>query len=151
MAHQIDTARREDPGAILPAYQGLATLFAVFVIIQAFLGMRGFVDANDGLVTMHEMLANLMFLMAIGMAVLAYLLSRRGTATMRDVGLNGVLVLLTVAQIGLGYSTRGDSFTTTVSLHVPNGVLMMGVSTAIAVLAWRHAASPARRAVTSRI
>jgi hypothetical protein len=150
MAHQIDTARREDPGAILPAYQGLATLFAVFVIIQAFLGMRGYF-ADPDMTTIHEMLANLMFLMAIGMAVLAYLLSRRGTATMRDVGLNGVLVLLTVAQIGLGYSTRGDSFTTTVSLHVPNGVLIMGVSTAIAVLAWRHAASPARRAVTSRI
>jgi hypothetical protein len=151
MAHQIDTGRRDDPGALLPAYRWLATLFAVLVVVQAFLGTRGYF-ADQDLINLHEMLANAMFLIAIGTAVLAYLLYTRGAATMRDVALNGVLVLLTVAQIGLGYSTRGeDNFATTVSLHVPNGVLMMGVSTAIAAMAWRIGSGPARPVTTSRV
>jgi hypothetical protein len=105
-------------------------------VAQAFLGMRGFVDAREGLVTMHEMLANAMFLMAIAQTVLAWLLYTRNHLALRDLVLNGLLVLLTIAQIGLGYSTRGDNFATTVSLHVPNGVLLMGVATVLAATAW---------------
>ncbi|MDQ3525717.1 MAG: hypothetical protein M3451_11775, partial [Chloroflexota bacterium] len=54
-----------------------------------------------------------------------------------EVGSNAALVLLTSAQIGLGYSTRGDSFVTTVSLHIPLGVLLMGLTCVVATMAWR--------------
>ncbi len=126
-----------DAGGLLTGYRWVASLFALLVIAQAFFGTRGYFGQPD-LVTVHEMLANAMFLLAIAQVVLAWLLNSRSTASMRDVALNGVLVALTVAQIGLGYSTRGaDSFATTISLHIPNGVLLMGVSTIVAVMAWQ--------------
>ena len=137
MTDQHVTRRTDDPGTFLTAYRWVTPLFTVLVIVQAFLGMRGFVNAQEGLIDMHEMLANAMFLLAIAQTVMAWLLYTRGVAGMPVLVLNGLLVLLTVAQIGLGYSTRGDSFVTTVSLHVPNGVLLMGISTAVAVMAWQ--------------
>ena len=138
MAQQIETPRTGDPGSILTGYRWLTAIFAVLVIVQAFLGMSGFVNAEEGQVTMHEMLANLMFLMAVGQTVLAWLLySRNSVVTMPGLALNGALVLLTIAQIGLGYSaTAGDNFPSLISLHVPNGVLLMGVSTTLAATAW---------------
>ncbi len=144
MAQQIETSRTGDPGGILTGYRWLTALFAVLVIVQAFLGTRGFF-ADPDLVTVHEMLANAMFLLAVGQAVLAWLLYTKQVVTMRDLALNGVLVLLTISQIGLGYSaTAGDNFASLISLHVPNGVLLMGVSTVLAATAWL---SNARRPV----
>lgn len=139
MAQQIDTNRSGDTGTFLTGYRWIATVFALLMIIQAFLGMSGFVNAKEGQVTMHEMLANLMFLLAIGQAVLAWLLyTRKVTVAMPGLVLNGVLVLLTIAQIGLGYAaTSGENFGDLISLHVPNGVLLTVVSTSLAVMAWQ--------------
>lgn len=138
MAQQIDTNRSGDPGSFLTGYRWIATVFALLMVIQAFLGMSGFVNAQEGQVTMHEMLANLMFLLAIGQTVLAWLLyTRKVVVDMPGLALNGLLVLLTIAQIGLGYAaTSGDNFPNLISLHVPNGVLLMGVSTTLAAMAW---------------
>ena len=139
MAQQIETARSGDPGSFLTGYRWIATVFALLMIIQAFLGMSGFVNGEEGQVTMHEMLANLMFLLAIGQSVLAWLLyTRKIVVAMAGLALNGLLVLLTIAQIGLGYAaTSGDNFPNLISLHVPNGVLLTVVSTALAVMAWQ--------------
>ena len=138
MAMEIETSRPGDPGGILTGYRWIATVFALLMIIQAFLGMSGFVNAEEGQVNVHEMLANLMFLMAIGQTVLAWLLYTRHIITMRDLALNGLLVLLTIAQIGLGYAaTNGDNFGSLISLHVPNGVLLTIVSTTLAAMAWQ--------------
>lgn len=126
-----------DSGTIQTAYRWLATLFAALVVAQAFLGTRGYF-ADQELIDIHAIVANTMFLLAIIQTVLAWLLSTRNRLTMRDLVLNAVLVLLTVAQIGLGYSTReADSFASTISLHIPNGVLLMGVSSVLAAMAWR--------------
>ena len=136
MAQQIETSPSGDSGSFQTGYRWLTALFAVLVIVQAFLGTRGYFAAPD-LVTVHEMLANAMFLLAVGQAVLAWLLYRQNLLGMPALALNGVLVLLTIAQIGLGYSAAaGDNFGSLISLHVPNGVLMMGVSTVLAASAW---------------
>jgi|SRR5665811_119616 len=124
-------------GAVLLGYRWLASLFAALVVVQAFLGSRGVFDANEGLVNMHEMLANAMFLMIVAQTVLSWMLYARKAIGAREVGFNAALVLLTIAQIGLGYSTRGDSFVTTVSLHIPSGVLLMGMTCVVATMAWR--------------
>jgi hypothetical protein len=126
------------PGVFLPAYRWLSTLFAALIVVQAFLGTRGVFKAQEGLITGHGHLANGMFLLIIIQAVLAWMLYTRRVVGMKDVVLNAILVLLTVAQIGLGYSTRnGENYGDTISLHIPNGVLLMGVSAAVAALAWR--------------
>ena len=137
MAHQIETPTTSEPSGILTGYRWLATIFAALIVLQAYLGTRGFVAAEDGLVTTHEMLANTMFLIVVAQTVLAWLLYTRGRLAMNVVVMNAVLVLLTIGQIGLGYSTRGDSFINTISLHIPNGVLLMGVGTVVAALAWQ--------------
>lgn len=121
---------------VLLGYRWLASVFAALVVVQAFLGTRG-VFADPDLITMHEMAANLMFLMIVAQAVLSWVLYSRQAIGAKEVGFNAALVLLTIAQIGLGYSTRGDSFTTTVSMHIPLGVLLMGVTCVVATMAWR--------------
>ncbi len=124
-------------GSVLLGYRWLASLFAALVVVQAFLGSQGFFKAEEGLITGHEMLANAMFLMIVVQTVLSWMLYSRKVIGAREVGFNAVLVVLTIAQIGLGYSTRGDSFATTVSLHIPTGVLLMGVTCVVATMAWR--------------
>jgi hypothetical protein len=138
MAQRIETPRTDEPGGILAGYRWLATLFAVLVVAQAFLGIRGYFGKPD-LVDVHEMLANAMFLLAVVQTVLGWLLYSKRIIGMPALALNGLLVLLTIAQIGLGYSATADegkNLVNLVSLHVPNGVLLMGVSTILAVMAW---------------
>jgi hypothetical protein len=133
--------QRSPSGAVILGYRWLAALFAALVVIQAFLGTRG-VFADPDLITMHEMLANAMFLMIVVQTVLSWMLYSRKAIGAAEVGINAALVLLTSAQIGLGYSTRGDSFVTTVSLHIPLGVLLMGLTCVVATMAWRVRVQP---------
>lgn len=134
-------AQRSRSGVIILGYRWLAALFAALVVIQAFLGTRG-VFADPDLITMHEMLANAMFLMIVVQTVLSWMLYSHKAVSGAEVGINAALVLLTSAQIGLGYSTRGDSFVTTVSLHIPLGVLLMGLTCVVATMAWRVRVQP---------
>jgi uncharacterized membrane protein len=124
-------------GTMLTAYRWLATTFALFIVVQGWLGSNGAFNGNQWMVTGHGHLANAMFLMIIVQTVLSWLLYGKLLITMREVALNAVLVTLTISQIGLGYSTRnGEIWGTMVSLHIPNGLLLMGLSTAVALLAW---------------
>lgn len=136
------STRPTDHGPLPAAYRWLTIVFALLIVLQAWLGSQGAFNTIDWMVTGHGHLANAMFLLIIVQTVLSWALLGRGLVTWREVGLNAVLVALTVTQIGLGYSTRnGDIWGTMVSLHIPNGVLLMGVSTIAALLAW-NATSP---------
>lgn len=146
MTDPSDTARTPDPGIALPAYRWLASLFVVLVLVQGYLGSNGAFNAEEWMITGHSHLGNSMFLLIIIQTVMSWLLFTRKAITVKEVGLNVLLVLLTVAQIGLGYSTRdGGTWATAVSLHIPNGVLLMGISSVVAVMAWGitlHRTSP---------
>jgi hypothetical protein len=120
---------------------GLATglkistiLLAVGVLIQAWLGSTGFFQGEPGRIDVHAMLGNFMFLVAVIQVGIAFYAMPNGFASRNLLILAVVTVLLLVAQIGLGYSTR-DSIDA-LAWHLPNGVLLMGVTTATAVLAW---------------
>lgn len=136
--------QRSSSGAVILGYRWLAALFATLVVVQAFLGSRGVFNAAEQghLIDWHEMLANAMFLMIVVQTVLSWMLYSRKAIGAAEVGINAALVLLTSAQIGLGYSTRGDSFVTTVSLHIPLGVLLMGLTCVVATMAWRVRVQP---------
>jgi hypothetical protein len=124
-------------GALLPAYRWLATLFAALIVVQAYLATSGVFNAEEWMVTGHGHLANGMFALIIVQTVLAWVLYTREALGLRDVVLNALLVALTVSQIGLGYSTRnGENYGTVISLHIPNGVLLMGISATVAAMAW---------------
>jgi hypothetical protein len=115
-------------------YQWLTVATAVLVLAQAILAGRGwFVDLD--LIDVHGLVGNLTFLVAIGLVVLAYLAWSRGTLGRLELGLSALLVLLVAAQLGLGYSGRDSAGAA--ALHVPNGVLIFGISTALVALSAR--------------
>jgi anaerobic C4-dicarboxylate transporter len=96
------------------------------VLLQAWLGSSGFFQGNSDRITMHEMVANGLFLIALAQLVIAFLAYRRGAATMTVVGVAALSLLSLVAQIGLGYGSR-DSVDALV-WHLPNGVLLMAIN-----------------------
>jgi uncharacterized membrane protein len=134
--------RAESAGTMLTAYRWLAATFALFIVVQGWLGSSGAFNGHQWMITGHGHLANAMFLMIVVQTVLSWLLYGKLLVTIREVALNAMLVAFTISQIGLGYSTRnGEIWGTMVSLHIPNGLLLMGLSTAAALLAWRAPAS----------
>src|SRR5262245_46465659 len=87
------------------------------------LGKTDFLDA-------HEMLANFVFLVGLGLLALGGVGYRRGLLDQSDLVLSVVTPLLIVAQIGLGYS--GEDSGTAAALHWPNGVLITVVAALLA-------------------
>ena len=114
------------------AFRWAAAVTTVLVLVQAVLAGRGwFVDA--GLIEVHGWVGNATFLAVVGQVVLAYAARNRWAAGRAELGLSALLLVLVIAQIGLGYSGRESSGAA--SWHVPNGVLIFGVTAAILALA----------------
>lgn len=106
------------------------------VLVQGFLGSQGFFNANTSMINAHEMLANVLFLIGLVQLILAVLAFRAGTVDPVGLALHVILLVLLVVQIALGYGTRDSADAT--AWHIPNGVLLMGISTAIAVMNWKR-------------
>ena len=131
---------------VASSQSGLATglristvILAVSVLIQAWLGSTGFFQNEPNFIDVHAMLGNVMFLVAVVQVGIAFYAMQKGLVTRNLLILSVVTMLIVIAQIGLGYSTRGDNGLDALSWHLPNGVLLMGVTTVAAVLAWRPA------------
>jgi hypothetical protein len=116
-------------------YRWVTVLTVGLVLVQAILAGRGwFVDLD--LIDVHGLVGNLTFLVAIGQAALAYLGRSRGGVGRLELGLSGALVLLVVAQLGLGYGGRETAGAA--AWHVPNGVLIFGIATALMTLGFKR-------------
>jgi hypothetical protein len=110
------------------------------MLVQAVLGSQGrFYGGYRGFLTGHAQVGNTFFLLVVIQAFLSFQLSNGRIVPRWVLGLNIVLILLTVAQIGLGYSSR-DSIAV-VAWHIP-GVPLMATCTVLAVLA-RMRSAPA--------
>jgi hypothetical protein len=114
----------------LSAYKAVTALFAALVLIQAFLAGRGWFKDLD-LIDVHGVVGNVVFLVAVGQVALAFLTVGRGAPLL----LGGALVVLVVAQIGLGYAGRDSA--EAAAWHVPNGVLIAGLAAAQVVGAFQ--------------
>lgn len=121
-------------GSLRAAYRALAILAALLVLVQAVLVGQGLYGGDLGLIGVHGWVGNAGFLVVIGLLVVAFIGRLRGGFGTGDVLLSGVLLLLMVAQLGLGYSGRRSTFAA--SWHIPNGVLIFGVLAAILALAF---------------
>jgi hypothetical protein len=119
----------------------LAVITAVLVFIQAFLIGQFFYGGNGGAVGTHGWIGNLTFLGAIILTGLALYGARRGEVSSRISGLAILVTVLVIAQLGLGYSGREGGIPA--QLHIPNGVLIMGLLAAILTLALTLPARPA--------
>jgi hypothetical protein len=132
---------RTERSGLVSAYRVAASLTAVLVLVQAILAGRGlFRDAD--LIDVHGYVGNAVFLLVVVQGGLAVAL--RGPAGRSGVflALNGALIALTVAQIGLGYAGRESG--EAAAWHVPNGVLIFGLAVANLALLFRLPAAPAR-------
>ncbi len=86
-------------------FRWVAVMTATLVMVQALLAGRGwFVDV--GLIDVHGWVGNATFLAAIALLVAAFAAWRRGTLGRGVIILSGLLLVLVVAQLGLGYSGR---------------------------------------------
>ncbi len=131
------TERRGGTGAgevnpgIVTAYVVTAGLYVLSVLVQAFLAGRGLYNDFD-LIDVHGVVANLVFLLAVGQVVLAVMATKGSTQRSMLVGLAAVVLVLTVAQIGMGYAIENERGLG--GWHIVNGVLIFGLATANLVL-----------------
>jgi hypothetical protein len=110
---------------LVPYYRIAAILMVALVLVQAFLAGRGwFVDPDY--IDVHEVVANVVFLNALALLGLAIAIGAPATWRIALIAPNALLVVLVVAQIGLGYGGRESS--EAAAWHIPNGVLIFGLS-----------------------
>jgi hypothetical protein len=117
---------------LAPYYRWLTVLTAGLVLLQAAFAGRG-LSGEPGYFDYHEVLANGLFLIAIGQFVFTLALGIPGQLGKRLKWLNAVMTVLVVVQIGLGYSGRTELEAR--AWHIPLGVLIFGLSVVIASMA----------------
>lgn len=125
---------------LLTGLRWMATVIAVGIVVQAFLASQGFYEAKPGLITGHGHLGNALFLLTAIQTMIALTAAARGLVGRNAAVLAGVVTLLMIAQIGLGYMGRTEA--TAMAWHLPNGVLLMGVSTILTVTLWNRNTAP---------
>jgi hypothetical protein len=100
----------------------LSGITMALVLLQVILIGQGLYLGNPSQIALHGWIGNVTFVGAIVLAGLVIIGVRRGELSRPALGLGGLIALLTVAQIGLGYSGRGGGIPA--ALHIPNGVLI---------------------------
>ena len=109
------------PDTLLRAQQVIAGTIAAVVLVLAVLAGR-FLFLGDAIIELHGYVGNGVFFLAVVNVGLALKAGARGVA----VGVAVAIALLAFAQVGLGYVGRETD--DAAALHVPNGVLLMGLS-----------------------
>jgi len=138
MATPVSSGTARDPAAtrpnLLPALQGVAALFSLMVLVQAFLAGRAWF-IHYSLFDVHRDVGMAAVLVALVLAVLAYAVGRPlgGLGPLFVIDL--VIFVLAIVQLGLGFS--GKDSNAAAAWHVANGVFLFGLSTANLMLVFR--------------
>jgi hypothetical protein len=118
---------------LVRSYPWLAVLTGGAVLLQAVLAGRGwFIDYD--LIEVHGLIGNLTFLLAMLLVVGAWLGRQSGVMTNTELIMSIALLALVAAQLGLGYSGRDSQ--TAASLHVPNGILVTGLTAGLITISF---------------
>jgi hypothetical protein len=130
----------EEPGMVarpglLRALTGTAGLMALLILIQATLAGRFLNYSASNLRTLHGVVGNVVFLLAIVLVVLVVAAGISGRARAGLLGSSVGLLVLTFAQVGMGYAGRENA--APAAFHIPNGVLIFGLTMSIISLALR--------------
>lgn len=108
--------------ALHRAHRIVAACIAASVLLLAVLAGR-YLSLGDRVIELHGWIGNGVFVLALANLALAL-------ATRPDDGpalaVAGLIALLTFTQVGLGYVGRDTA--DAAAIHVPNGVLLMGLS-----------------------
>lgn len=103
---------------MLPALRVVAVLHALSFLVQPILAGL-FLSGQDTAVDMHATNATVLVALCLTMTVLAVLAWRRGLVPRAAFTISLALLVVEIAQMGVGYSHI-------MWLHIPLGVLMMG-------------------------
>lgn len=123
--------------ALLRAHRTLAAVIAALILVMAAIAGRALFGPWD--IEVHGFVGNGVFVLAVVSFALA-IYRRPGNAELTVAALIG---MLTFAQVGLGYV--GRETLEAAAWHIPNGVLLMALSTyQWATLQARVSASAAR-------
>ena len=124
------------------AVRWLSGITLALVLIQAVLIGQALFLGDPSRTSLHGWIGNITFLGAFVLAGLCIMGIRRGELSGPALGLSVLVALLTVAQIGLGYSGRGGGMPA--ALHIPNGVLIATLLAALLVVSFWPSASADR-------
>ena len=120
----------------LTALRWISAIISGLIVTTALVVGQGFFGGTARLITDHGSLGNLIFALASVQLVLAFLGYQRGVVGRKHLLLNGFLIILLFAQIGLGYSGSRSGASGALVWHLPVGVLAMGAGTLNASLFW---------------
>jgi len=117
---------------LIAAFKGFCHLATFLVFVQAALA-GSFISGEDpDAVDIHELMANVLFLVVVVQLILAFLV--RGWSRFNLWAWVIALLFMLIAQTGLGYMGRDDELP--IAIHVPLGVLIFGLATMISTLAY---------------
>lgn len=137
---QHETSDTQTP-PLWTALRWLSAIIAVGIVtMAAIIGQGIWGGEGAGFITGHGHLGNAVFALAAIQFVLAVLLYQKKQISAQHMMLTFVLVVLLLAQAGLGYSGRSDK--SLIAWHVPNGVLLMGIAAWNSAMAWMSPRSP---------
>lgn len=114
---------------LAPYYRWLVLITPVLVLLQAIFAGQ-WLGGHQKYIDYHEMVANLLVILVIVQLVLTFVIGIPGDLGRRLLVMNALLVVLTVIQVGLGYSGRTDLDAR--AWHLPLGVFIFGLSAGIA-------------------
>lgn len=117
----------------------VAPLVTLLVLIQAFFAGRG-MFINTSQLDIHGGIGNATFLVVLVQTVLVFLAGFRGRARTVMVSVSVLMLILVIVQLGLGYSGRDSS--QAAAWHVPNGVLIFGLTIGMTSLISRYRQQP---------
>ena len=118
----------------------LSGITMVLVLLQAVLVGQGLYLGEPSRITLHGWIGSVTFVGAIVLAALVIIGVRRSELNRSSLGPGLLIALLTVAQIGLGYSGRGGG--TPAALHIPNGVLIATLLAALLTISFWPSPGP---------
>jgi hypothetical protein len=116
------------------AVRWLSGITMALVLIQAVLIGQGLFLGDPSRTTLHGWIGNVTFVGVIVLTGLSVISVRRGDLRRPALGLSVLVALLTVVQIGLGYSGRGGGIPA--ALHIPNGVLIATLLAALLTISF---------------
>ncbi|HET8522340.1 MAG TPA: hypothetical protein VFL82_03845 [Thermomicrobiales bacterium] len=113
------------PGLLI-ALKWTAGIFAALMLLQAFLGGRGFFVDSD-LLDIHEIVGMITVLIALVQVVLAVLVLRAPGVGRTSLILSALIFVLAVVQLMLGFSAK-DGSGGSAAWHLLNGVFLFGLA-----------------------
>jgi hypothetical protein len=114
---------------LIRGFQLTAGVVALLVFVQAVLAGQ-FVYNEPDLKDVHEIVGNVLFMLAVVQIAFAWL--SRDAWRYRMVVWSAVIFALIVSQIGLGYLGRDES--DAAAIHVPVGVFIFSLTSIVAML-----------------